>query len=355
MVAAAKSGEYGRRSSKLAIAGAFQIVLALGLVVLSFLHWPWHPEVYIHIRRRILGVITDLFGTIPPIVPILFLPLLIGMMVWNKQRMVRELEVERNGERSKRLMIVTGELILVGLFMFPFLSHDLELYHAHARMVAVEQVSPYLSTPEEALQRALSESTPWSGQPAPYGPLAIGMQAILVGSCRDSILAALLLKILHALPIGLFACFALWYKRASLRVRLAAAVAVCWQPLILIELAGMGHVEGILSVLSVFCLIAVFLGRPVLAGILLAAAALVKIEGVILLPLVLGFLLRPKEPENKAPPRHWILTFPLLVFVLLWIGYLPFGGIEGLVRSIRVEAAKSIRSVPQTLSFFKRP
>ena len=148
-----------------------QAILAALLTAVSYMAFPWggaYAEVYLSVRRRLMP------AEIPPALLNLAAPSLILLMVVNQALAIPA--IARSTLARSRRFLVGGSILLafIGVLGFPGASHDLELYHAHARM-AVQGANPYLTTPQQAFGESLSETVPWPDQLAPYGPVPIGL------------------------------------------------------------------------------------------------------------------------------------------------------------------------------------
>ena len=176
-----------------ATAFALQLVLAISLVAASYLVPPWsaaYADVRSWVGRQLWPVGTS------PSWPGLAVPLIVLLMVVNQELAIRAIRLRPATESIAGLIGGAAVLGAVSVLLFPGGSHDLELYHAHARMVALAHASPYTTTPAQALGPQLAPTMTWADQLAPYGPLAIGIQAAVVGRIEDPWVAALALKVL---------------------------------------------------------------------------------------------------------------------------------------------------------------
>ncbi len=66
----------------------------------------------------------------------------------------------------------------------------------------------------------------------------------------------------------------------------SVGVLYAWNPIVVIEVAGQGHPDGVAAALVLLCILAVRHRRPAWAGAALAGAALVKLYPLLLLPLL---------------------------------------------------------------------
>jgi len=107
-------------------------------------------------------------------------------------------------------------------------------------------------------------------------------------------------------------------------------VVYAWNPLVLVEVWGSGHLDGLVLPTIVGATLAAVTRRPRWVAVLLAVGTLVKLYPVLLAPLLLGAALAPKGEETKPATRaslaalatRWIV--PAAIFVaILAMGYAP--------------------------------
>jgi len=324
----------------IAIHFAAQLVLTLLLTASSYVVPPWsgaYAEVLLGFRSRMPT-------GIPPTLLHLTTPSVILLMVVNQALAI--LAIVRSSLPVSRRLLVGGSLLLalIGVLSFPGGSHDLELYHAHARMVQ-SGANPYLVSPLQAFGQALSKTMPWPEQLAPYGPLSIGVQALLVGRVGDPWTAALALKLFYALASVAFVWIMVSLPSIREAWKAAAAVTVGWSPLLILEFAGNGHADSLMGILCALAVVAFVRGRGILPWLLLGLASLVKIEALLFLPI-----LAAASPHDQRWSLRWIASPGITVTVVLG-GYLFFGGPQNALPGLREEASKALRSVPQLAGY----
>ncbi len=135
-------------------------------------------------------------------------------------------------------------------------------------------------------------------------------------------LAQLFFAALHALAPGsllclkgllilsdLVACWLLLLLLRQLGLRQEGVILYAWNPLVIKEVAGSGHVDGLVVPLLLGALLCVLRGRGRLGLSLLGLSILAKITPALLAPLFL----------RHTRPRDW----PALALTLA-VGYLPF-------------------------------
>ncbi|HEX6864126.1 MAG TPA: glycosyltransferase 87 family protein [Thermoanaerobaculia bacterium] len=181
--------------------------------------------------------------------------------------------------------ILLGSLLLrLPLLLLPLTLSDDALRYLWDGKVALAGLNPYLLPPaapelipfrDEVWQRL-----PHTEVPTVYPPLSIGVFSIasrlpfpllgwkLLATAADLGTCALLLRLARqrGLPEGRIA----WYA---------------WNPLVLLEVSGMGHVDALGVAATVGAVVALTRGREVVAGTWAAAGALAKIVPVAALPM----------------------------------------------------------------------
>lgn len=320
---------------------AVQAILTLLLTAVSYVATPWseaYSEVFFSIRGRLMS------PGMPPTPLNLLTPAIILLMVVNQAMSIPV--IIRSRLATSRWFLVGGSVLLalISILSFPAASHDLELYHAHARM-AIHGVNPYQLTPRQVFGETLSSTMPWPDQLAPYGPLSIGMHALLVGYIGDPWAAALALKVFYALVSVIFVWIILRPPGGHDPWKAAAAVTVGWSPLLMLEFAGNGHTDSLMGVLCALAIIAFLRGRAIMPWLLLGVASLVKLEAILFLPILVVACGRDRPNLVRR------LALPGITAIVVLGGYLVFGGPQNALPGLREEASKVLRSIPQFTSY----
>jgi len=213
-----------------------------------------------------------------------------------------------------RLALVSGE---------PVLSNDVYRYVWDGRVQAAG-INPYRHAPSDPELAFLRDAEIYPrlnriGVQTAYPPVAQGLFGGLYRLHGDSIpWTKLAIVLLDLVAIGLLA-----YLLARARRPPAWALLYAWHPLVVFELAGSGHVEGLAVLLVLAALAAAFSRRAVVTGVLLAAAALVKPYALVLAP---AFLRRGRDlpPAVAAGVLTVALAYgPFAGAGLSALGYLP--------------------------------
>lgn len=102
------------------------------------------------------------------------------------------------------------------------------------------------------------------------------------------------------------------------------AAVYAWNPLVLVEVWGTGHLDGLVLPAVVGAVLAAVAGRPGLLAVLLAAGTLVKLYPAVLVPMFLGIA----TGQGPNPRRAAVLALAVFVGIVL-AGYASFAGVGG--------------------------
>src|SRR6266511_371949 len=219
------------------------------------------------------------------------------------------LTVVGSGPRSLALMLAIGALArLVLVAAPPTLSTDAYRYVWDAR-VAHAGINPYLHAPwaKELEPLRDAEVFPRLNHPTWRTIYPPGAQAFFQAVYRirpDSVIA---MKVALGLAelIGLVVVLGLLRSAGQ---PLSQAVIYAWNPLVLVEVWGMGHLDALIIPAVAASAWAAMRARYALAGALLGVGALVKLYPAALLPLL--------------PLAAWPAAVTAFVSIVL-VGYAP--------------------------------
>lgn len=158
---------------------------------------------------------------------------------------------------------------------------------------------------EEARWQDIYEAMGYREQTTVYGPLAQGLFALSSWLRPGSVLVWKGLTVL----VDLATCVVVGLLGVRLGRGYGPLLLYSWNPLVIKEFAGSGHVDALLVLLLVLMYAAWADEQLELAAIALGAASLVKVSALVLWPLLLR-----QTPWRRA---FWL---PLTVFV----GFVPF-------------------------------
>lgn len=197
--------------------------------------------------------------------------------------------IRRPPPGARGLLGVLGAALLFRLLLLPTapsLSTDLYRYVWDGRLT-VAGVSPYRYPPNASELAPLRDEivyprlnhTEWR---TIYPP---GAQLLFAGMARLAPRSPLAFKLLVVLFDALTIALLVGWLRALGRPP-GWVLLYAWHPLVIVELAGSGHLDAVVLATSVAALWAAARGREGWAGALVGAGTLVKLYPVLLLPAV---------------------------------------------------------------------
>ena len=237
---------------------------------------------------------------------------------------------EASEPRIAGILVVALLLRLLALPLAPSLSDDVHRYLWDGR-VAASGANPYRLTPNDpglTTQRDdLWQRTAHRDVATVYPPLALSLFA--AASATPQPLTAYKLTLV---AVDLIAC-ALLLGLARRRGSTVGALAYVWNPLVVIEGAGMGHVDVLGASLVIACvyLIAVGRGSPNRSGRSLAAGAvaalgvLAKLVPLAAIPVWWRTIQRARPQGRLFALGAACLLVPTAAAVLIWTGGVPPG------------------------------
>ncbi len=194
-------------------------------------------------------------------------------LAWSSRRLAAA-GLDR-AEVGRGILLVAALLRLLALPLPATLSDDVERYLWDGRVVTAG-FDPYRLAPASEELTALRDTRwqrlPHRDVPTVYPPLALGLFA-LAGLTPWPFLG---LKLALAMA-DLVGCA--WLLRLAETAKLPAERTLwfAWNPLVVLEVAGMGHVDGLAVACAVGAVLAVARGRAALAALATAAGALAKL------------------------------------------------------------------------------
>ncbi len=239
------------------------------------------------------------------------------------------------------LLLLAGALLfgLTLLFQPALFSDDVFTYIFSGRILAVYHADPLNTSP---IQFPSDPYLPWviSGRLRPniYGPLWLLIASLLVSIGKGPAMTLMLFKAV-ALLSHLINCVLVWaiLSRVSPRYRLPGTLLYAWNPLALIELAGSGHSDGLLSALLLLATLLYVQGYKrskgrwyeIAAMLLFGLATSMNLVVLLLAPLFIWFLLRDK---TSMPRVLWGFCWRVLaglslvipIYMAFWRGASTF-------------------------------
>jgi hypothetical protein len=241
-------------------------------------------------------------------------------------------------DRGWLLLLLGGALVfgITLLFLPGLFSDDVFSYIFSGRILSIYHLDPLNTAP---FQFPGDPYLRWviSGRAAPniYGPFWLCISSLLVGisaSLNAGPAITLLLFKGVMLLSHLCNCLLLWLilGRVAPQHRLLGTLLYAWNPLALLELAGMGHYEGVLLTLFLLAVFVYVWGRKH-AGrrwyeigvlVIFGIAAGTNLVTLLITPLFVWFTLRTENNMARAVRAFcWRMGIVLACMTLI---YLPF-------------------------------
>lgn len=255
---------------------------------------------------------------------------LLGMYAYCIHSVSHLSETARTQQRWLMFLLVGAFLFSVTLLLQPMLfSDDVFTYIFSGRIFAIYHANPFNAAP---IQFASDPYLRWvvAGRDAPnlYGPLWYYVSSLLVSiGGSHQVLTLLLFKWL-AIVSHLLNSVLVWsiLSRVAPERRMLGTLLYAWNPLILIELAGSGHSEGILLLL-LFLALRLYVAPEsfcsrVSAFLLFGLALSMNLIVALFVPLFLWFDMRSERSITRAIAGFcWRAGIVLLPALTIW---LPF-------------------------------
>jgi hypothetical protein len=227
--------------------------------------------------------------------------------------------------------LLLGATLLFGvtlLFQPRLFSDDVFTYMFSGRILAIYKADPMNTIP---LQFPNDPYLVWviNGPKTTniFGPLWLSIAALLASVSNSPVISLLLFKGL-ALLTHLLNCCLVWaiLAKISPQRQIQGTLLYAWNPLILIELPGSGHSEGVLLTLL---LLVVWLhlqgSKPffhICSLLVFGLAISTNLIALLLAPLYLWFVVRTQHPMSRMLRAFtWRLLVLLLPFVAIMLPY----------------------------------
>lgn len=256
---------------------------------------------------------------------LLVLLLAFGALWWGLRRLGAATG-SRSDVPAVAVLAVAVLLRLLALPLTPSLSDDVYRYLWDGR-VAASGANPYLLAPDDeslaGLRDELWRKTAHRDVATVYPPLALGMFAGATTLPRPLFAYKLALA-----GVDLAGC-ALLLLLARRRGNAWMALAYVWNPLLVVEGAGMGHVDVLGASLVIGCVWLLSAGRNAAAGAAAALAVLAKLVPLAVLPL---WWRRVAGRRRRFAAGAVSLLLPATVGMLPWTRGVPPGLVEYALR-----------------------
>ena len=267
--------------------------LMLSIYVIFLLVFPLFPTIYQN--DRVLEIEQMLRHGRKDFAPFYVLGLLaLFYAFWRVLNTVHSLSrADPEAANSLRIWVLgIGMLCAVTLIgLYPVTALDVVLYVVRARLWALYGASPMLALPADYPQDPYIQfAGEFVKEPSPYGPLweLIAQIPIRLG-ILDIGGGVLAMKLICLTSYVAMAVLIGWYARQDTRryqvSGLTAMTFFALNPLVLLEVIGNGHNDMVMLALMTLGLVLWQRGRWAWAVLALTLATLIKIAGLILLPL----------------------------------------------------------------------
>ena len=221
----------------------------------------------------------------------------------------------------RTVLVVTVALLAVAVTYWPRDSTDIWSYAAYGRMVSHYGASPYRHVPVEyPNDRAMRRVRPmWQNTASVYGPLWNGISAGVVAFANTDIYSTrILFQGLAALSVFLAALL------VARRTRAPAAVALLGlNPLVIYDLVNGGHNDALVGLALLAGVLLATRERFVLAAVVIALGALVKLVALLGLVALVVWVWR------RRGPRPALISSAVAGGVVA-LGYATSGGLDAL-------------------------
>lgn len=213
------------------------------------------------------------------------------------------------------ILVIAAGVRLALLPLAPTLSDDLWRYLWDGR-VAAAGMNPYEHPPDAAALATVRDDSEelWRkvdhrGVATLYPPLAVALWSVVVRLPVPELAWKAL-----AAAADLLTCWFLVLLAAELGVGSRRVVWYGWNPLVVLETAGMGHVDAVAVPFAVACVLLLVARRETLvAGVLAAGGVLAKLAPVAAIPLWARNAERPWRFTAVAAGVVTIAALPVLV------------------------------------------
>lgn len=239
--------------------------------------------------------------------------LFLAFLAW-----IRAYFVWEKDAAAPSLGLVLGVAALLRCLLLPLpptLSDDTLRYVWDGRVLAAG-LDPYQLAPEAEelapLRDDLWENMPHREVPTVYPPLAL-LVFTVASQLPEPLIAVKILLFLA----DLLGCALLYRLASHLELPVVRVLLYAWNPLVVLETAGMGHVDVLMATCTIAAVLLLARGRAAAAGVAAAGAVLAKLIPVLVLPFFL-----------RRSPRPWIfLATAALVLAAALLPILLTGGI----------------------------
>jgi hypothetical protein len=215
--------------------------------------------------------------------------------------------------------VFSAELLLA----YPATAADVFGYIANGQLLALHHVNPLVVAPIAFPEDAIVPFLVYPDEPSPYGPLWAALGGAISALTGTDLLLELMAYKLLAILAHLASGVVIYQVAARLTgsdVRAqSSAYLFLWNPLLLWEMAGNAHNDGLMLLFGLIGIWMFVTGHDLLAQACVCLGALIKVPIALIAPVIFVGVLR----------RHWVkalegaaigLALAVLVFRPLWAG-----------------------------------
>jgi alpha-1,6-mannosyltransferase len=264
------------------------LAVAVATALLYALWTLWVPllPVNLYLPLLDLGKITGY----TPLSTVLFLGLVIGLYALYAVG-YRLVSRGTAGKGSLVLILAAGIFFCAELvWVYPATAADVFGYVAHGRVLALHDANPFIVAPAEFPGDAILPFLAFPSEPSQYGPIWVLLGAALATVSGGNLLTEVLLyKLVAALAhvAGAALIFQIVIRLGAHRDRAcASAYLYLWNPMLLWEMVGNAHNDGVMMLFGLGAAWLVVAGVDLLVLPAVAAGALVKVPLALIAPLL---------------------------------------------------------------------
>ncbi len=203
----------------------------------------------------------------------------------------------RRGAASTPAIFVFGAIFAITLLgAYPATAVDVFGYIAHGRLLAEHHVNPFTNPPNAYPSDTILPFLAFPNEPSQYGPVWVLLNgAVAVVGRGDLLTEVILYKVVAALAHlagGLLVLAIARRLDATACQAQACAFLFVWNPLLLWEMVGNAHNDGLMMLGGMLAVWLLLRGGERLSLPALAAGALVKLPVIVISPLLVFAIAR---------------------------------------------------------------
>jgi hypothetical protein len=204
-------------------------------------------------------------------------------------------------------VVLAGAVVMGATLVpaYPTTAIDLLVYAVRTRIWAIYNLNPLATAPLQLpADPWIGLTGEWADMASPYGPIWEGISLLAFRLAGGDLLRHLLaLKAIACLShLGSVGLVALSLRRLKPDWALAGTLALAWNPVALLELAGNGHNDGLMVFFLLLAITLAVCGRRWLVIPALTLSIFTKFTPLLALPFFLLYLAR-LAGEGSARPR----------------------------------------------------